>query len=341
MTWTADGHVPGAPLAIGGARMDGGWVMRGMAALFAARDGAGELAWSRNLDAGGPRVGPRLVAVADGVAVTVEDRGADSPARVLGFDAAGGEPRWERELALRPGTFGLAALEDRVYVQGGEPGADGIVFALAAADGAVGEPVRLADGNGVRTVDGTVYAPTQRGVFALSPAGGEPRQVTAVSARMMHGGEGGLLLQEYDRFDGSVPALVWVDAESGEERGRFDAHPSLKAPTQLVPLSAGRALVVADAGTVIVDLAAGSVVAPLELPEGGVAVAAVHTPHGLVVLLEDASYRQSVATFDPATGRQTGTIPVQGTLRQASLFAADDALLVSGAGAQLFTWREG
>lgn len=341
MTWTADGHVPDAPLAIGGARTESGWVMRGMVTVFAVRDGAGELAWRHDLDAAGPRVGPKLVAASGGVAVTVEDRGAGTSVRVLGFDAAGGEPRWERELALRPGTFGLAALDDRVYVQGGAPGAEGIVFVLSATDGSVSETVRLADGNGVRAVGGMVYVPTQRGVFALSPAGSEPRPITPVPARALHGGERGLLLQEYDRFDGTLPALVWVDAPGGEERGRFDAHPALKAPTQLVPLSAGYALVVADAGTVVVDLAGGSVVTPLELPPGGVAVAGVNTPHGLVVVCEDASYRQSVATFDAATGRRTGTIPLQGGLRQASLFGAGGSLLVSGAGAQMFTWREG
>lgn len=341
MTWRPAGRITNAPLALGAAFGEGTWVVRDLAAAAAARAGGPALLWRHELDPAAGRIGPKLAAVAAGTAVTVEDFGSRGPARVVAFGVEKGEPRWSAELPLRLGTFGLAALEDAFVVQGGEPGAEGIVHILGAADGESRATVRLADGNGVRVVGGKVYAPTQRGLFEVDPGGGEARQLSPVAARGLYVGRGGLFLHEYDPSGGSAPAIVWTGPEGGAERGRFAGSEAVRSSTLLVPLSRpGRVLVVAPEASEIVDVGEGRVAATLEVPPGGMALSAWLTPHGLVALCEDASFAQSVLLFDEDTGRATGSLPVQGHMIQGSLFHEDGHLLASGEDLEFFAWGE-
>jgi len=115
---------------------------------------SGERRWSVDLD--GYPAGPPLVA---GGTVVVATFGG----RVLAIDPATGEPRWETQVSDAVG--GVAASDDRFYLTGWS----GTLRALAATDGSQQWTTDLAGGvTGPPSVaDGTVYAASDRGEFAL------------------------------------------------------------------------------------------------------------------------------------------------------------------------------
>jgi hypothetical protein len=337
MTWKPAGVIPGAPRALGAAADGPVWAVRDLSAVAGCRAGTPELLWTRALDPAASVIGPKLVALGDGVAVTVEDFGSRRPARVLALDAQSGEERWSRDLPLRLGTFGLAVRPGVVYVQGGEPDAEGIVYELDLETGSERAVVGLPDGNGVRAVGARVYAPTREGVFVLED--GTARQITTERARAVYG-RGEDLYVHLDSLGGaSVSAIVWLTGAEHREAGRFPGDAAVQASALLVPLATpGRLAVLAGEQSELVDVGAGTVTAPLRLEPGLVAVTAAAAGTNLVVLAQDAEFTQSVLTVDADGGAVTGRLEVEGELVNGNIAAEGDDLLVSGANLSFFEW---
>jgi outer membrane protein assembly factor BamB len=162
----------------------------------------GDRRWS--LDFEGFPTGPPLVA---GGAVVVATFGG----RVLALDPATGETRWERQVSDAVG--GVAASGDTLYVTG----RSGTLRALAAADGSQQWVADLAGGvTGAPSVaDGTVYAASDRGEFALHAVAadtgeeawrvavdGRPSPTPAVGPNGLYTAVG-IAIRGFERSDGS------------------------------------------------------------------------------------------------------------------------------------------
>lgn len=339
MSWVPDGPaVASAPPAFAAAHAAGAWVFRALDAVYACAPGAEGPAWTEGLGPEAVGLAAAPLVAAGSVAVTVVGGGFDTPARVVGVAAPGGGVAWEREVALRPGAYGLAAVGGTVFLHGADPELEGRLVELRAADGSVARETKTGFAPGIRVAAGRVFIPSPAGIFLLGEDGSLD-QVSPLAAFVSAADATSLYVYVPHGPGLEAPAVLRFDGATGKESGRV-AVPgdSLGRITGLFTAGVeGQVLLAGEGGSQVIDLEAGRLGSRLRMPAGKFAGDCVGTPHGVGVLQYDAGMRGEAAVYDPATG-EPEVLPME-ALSPEGIFYLADRLIVSGDGLHFFTWK--
>lgn len=328
-----------APPAFAAAHAAGTWVFRALDAVYACAPGAAGPAWKVSLGPEAMGLGSTPIVAAGDVAVTVVGGGFDTPARVVAVSAKDGSAAWEREVALRPDAYGLAAVGDAVFLHGTDPELEGRLVVLRGTDGSVAHETRTEDAPGIRVAAGNVFIMSPAGIFRVDGDGGAPVQVSPLAA-FVSAADSASLYAYVPHGEGlDTPAVIRFDGATGKESARVPVPAeSLGRITGLYAAGVeGQVLLAGESGAQVVDTDAGRLGPKLQMPAGKMAGDAVGTPHGIGVLQYDASMKGDAAVYDVTTGE--GQALETRALAPEGIFYLAGRLIVSAGGLNFFSWK--
>ncbi len=322
------GRITKVEPAFGALYAGGLWVFRSLYEAYACDDLSTAPVWLTALDNEQSFLVPRTIYSVGDLVLSVEDFGADYRARVVALALGDGALRWEQKFELQVGMLGFAVLDDRVLVHGRTKEEGYKLFQLEAATGKIISSISTEQGNGVCAVAGRIYLPTFNGLFVMEQNETEPRLVMPLWAHIFSHDEGALYILQHE--GGMQRAVVYVDGETAEERGKYEQLGE-GIINRLVPLrEPGRVLVLTEKSARVLDLVGRSLVSTLDVTEGWTPISAASTLHGLSLLLkEDSTRKRAVAIYDAQTGRALAQSEVEGGLLS-NIFYLGERVVVCG-----------
>ena len=249
--------------------------------------------------------GSSAFALVQGLLWVVSNHGTDAPLEILALDPASGEVVSRSAHDLRPTTRALAARGNLIALSGTEEDCKGKIVWIDAHRHEIVAETEVPSSNGVRAFGGHVLLASDHGLIAVEP-GGALMTWWDQPTRGIDGRDDGLVFALQNGWQASGPPRVAAfEPTTGACVGDFDGSPVADASVEVVPLAQrGRCLVMGqEKGADLVDVIAGRLIAPIPFEVGWSPIRAVETPHGLVIVCQDATFETRLVLHAADDGR--------------------------------------